>query len=338
MSKAVSDIIQINPTLAIPVYKQIVQSIVRNIESGVLTKDDVLPSVNKIAEEFSLARGSVFTAYNDLRASGIIDSIPGKGYYISSTETKQNRRVFVLFNSFSHYKEALYCSLVSSLPAAYTVDIHFYNNSSKTFEALIRQHAGYYNLFVIMPLAIDNKQSMLSQLDPRSVLLLETGYKQYRKDFAGVYQNYEKDLYNLLLSSQEILSRYDRLILIAPNEPFTKDIVAGFNKFSKKAAIATKLKTTVDKEDIKKGDAYIVTDDRDLVTIVDCCRSQKWRLGKEVGILSYQESILKSVIADGITTLSTDYAAMGKVVADMITSRRREAIENKYILTDRKSF
>ena len=41
MSKAVSNIIQIDPTLAVPVYKQIVQSIVRNIESGTLSKDDL---------------------------------------------------------------------------------------------------------------------------------------------------------------------------------------------------------------------------------------------------------------------------------------------------------
>src|SRR6478672_8387846 len=117
MKKSITELIHIDPSLATPIYKQIVQSICRNIEQGVLVKDDVLPSVNKISEIFSLARGSVFTAYNDLRASGIIDSIPGKGYFVSSTETKQNKRIFLLFNSFSPYKELLYCTLVSSLPA-----------------------------------------------------------------------------------------------------------------------------------------------------------------------------------------------------------------------------
>src|SRR6476661_3682262 len=114
MKKSITELIQIDTALAIPVYKQIVQSICRNIENGVLTKDDLLPSVNKISEEFSLARGSVFTAYNDLRASGIIDSVPGKGYFVSSTETKQNKRIFLLFSTFTPYKETLFNALLNS--------------------------------------------------------------------------------------------------------------------------------------------------------------------------------------------------------------------------------
>ena len=70
MKKPITDLIKIDTTLAIPVYKQIVQSIYRNIDKGVFAKDDVLPSVNKISEQFSLARGSVFSAYNDLRCFG----------------------------------------------------------------------------------------------------------------------------------------------------------------------------------------------------------------------------------------------------------------------------
>ncbi|WP_431214938.1 GntR family transcriptional regulator [Puia sp. P3] len=55
--KSVTDLIRIDPALTTPVYRQIVQSIARNIDSGVLNKDDMLPSVNQIAAEFSLARG-----------------------------------------------------------------------------------------------------------------------------------------------------------------------------------------------------------------------------------------------------------------------------------------
>ena len=338
MSKAVSNIIQIDPTLAVPVYKQIVQSIVRNIESGTLSKDDLLPSVNKIAEEFSLARGSVFTAYNDLRASGIIDSIPGKGYYISSTETKQNKRIFLLFNSFSPYKELLYCTLLSSLPATYTIDIHFYNNSLKMFENQIRQHAGYYNLFIIVPMINEHTPGILSQLDNKSIFLLEAGYKEYRKEFTGVFQNFEKDIHSILQASQEAISKYNRLILIAPNEPLTKDIILGFTKFSKKAIVATGVKTTINTEEIKQGDAYIIIEDKDLVELISYCRMHKLRLGRDIGVISYNESRLKSVVGNGVTTLSIDYEAMGKAIAEMIVSRKRETIENKYILIDRKSF
>ena len=337
MPKAITDIIQIDPALAVPVYKQIVQSVIKNIESGTLTKDDTLPSVNKIAEVFSLARGSVFTAYNDLRASGIIDSVPGKGYYISSTETRRNKRILVLLNAFSG-KEAMYHALINNLPKTYTVDVFFYDNDSKLFESRVRQHAGYYNLFVVMPPFDENTPGILSQFDSKSILLLETGFKEYRKHFAGVFQNFEKDIQSILLSSQEALTKYNRLILITANKPFAKDTVSGFNKFSKKAAIAASVRATVGAADMQKGDALVVMDDNDLVTIIEHCRAQQWKLGKDIGVLSYNDCILKSIIADGITTFSVDYESMGISIAEMITTRKREVVENKYILKDRKSF
>src|ERR1700761_6140703 len=137
-TKAVTDLIQIDPSLTTPVYKQIVQSISRNIDNGVLVKDDMLPSVNQISAEFSLARGSVFTAYNELRASGIIDSIPGKGYYISGTQTRQKQNIFLLFSTFTPYKETLYNALVNHLPTTASLDIYFHYHNIKMFENLIK--------------------------------------------------------------------------------------------------------------------------------------------------------------------------------------------------------
>jgi DNA-binding transcriptional regulator YhcF (GntR family) len=52
MKKSIAELIHIDPSLATPVYKQIIQSIYKNINNGVLVKDDVLPSVNKISEVF----------------------------------------------------------------------------------------------------------------------------------------------------------------------------------------------------------------------------------------------------------------------------------------------
>ncbi len=172
MKNAVKNIIRIDPSVTTPVYKQIVQSIYRNIDNGTLVKDDKLPSVNKISEAFSLARGSVFTAYNSLRSSGIIDSIPGKGYFVSSTNTKQNKRIFLLFSTFTPYKETIFNSLRNSLPATCTLDIYFHHHSMKMFENLVKEQAGYYNTFIVMPEIHDNTLSILSGLDNRQIFLL----------------------------------------------------------------------------------------------------------------------------------------------------------------------
>jgi len=338
MKKTVTELIQIDTSLAIPVYKQIVQSIYRNIDNGVLVKDDLLPSVNKISEEFSLARGSVFNAYNDLRASGIIDSIPGKGYFVSSTETTQNKRIFLLFSTFTPYKETLFNALLNNLPKACALDIYFHHHSIKVFETLIREQAGYYNTFIIMPEVNNETLNILSKLDQKRTFLLDVGYKEYKKEYPGVFQNFEKDIYSILLSNQDLVAKYKRLFLIFPEGTRTKDIISGFNKFSKKIAITTGIKTAVDAADIKKGDAFIVIDDNHLVEIIKLSKANSWQLGKDIGIISYNETSLKSVIGEGITTITTDFEAMGKTMADMVISGHRDVVENPFVMINRKSF
>lgn len=338
MKKPITDLIKIDPSLATPVYKQIVQSIYKNIDNGVLEKDDVLPSVNKISEEFSLARGSVFSAYNDLRASGIIDSIPGKGYFVKSTDTKQSKRIFLLFSTFTPYKETLFNALLNALPKDCTLDIYFHHHSIKMFETLIREQAGYYNTFIIMPESGAEASAILAKLDQKNTFLLDVGYKEYKKQYPGVYQNFEKDIYSILSSHKNFIAKYKRLFLVFPDLTRTKDIITGFNKFSKTKTIATTVINKFNEDDVKKQDAFIVIDDNDLVKIVKYAKSKNLQLGKDIGVISYNETNLKSVIGNGITTITTDFEAMGKSIAGMIVSNERDVIENPFVMIDRQSF
>ena len=338
MKKPITDLINIDSSLAIPVYKQIVHSIYRNIENGVLAKDDLLPSVNKIAEEFSLARGSVFNAYNDLRASGIIDSIPGKGYFVKSIDTKQVKRIFLLFSTFTPYKETLFNALLNALPKDSTLDIYFHHHNIKMFESLIREQAGYYNTFIIMPEINAETSKILSKLDQRNTFLLDVGFKEHKKEYPGVYQNFEKDIYSILMSNKKLISKYKRLFLVFPGSTKTKDIITGFRKFSKTKTISTAVIHKFNTDDVKKQDAFIVIDDNDLVEIVKYAKSKDLQLGKDIGIISYNETSLKSVIGNGITTITTDFEAMGKSMAEMIITGERHVAENPFRIIDRQSF
>jgi DNA-binding transcriptional regulator YhcF (GntR family) len=338
MKKPITDLIKIDTSLATPVYKQIVQSIYKNIDNGVLLKDDVLPSVNKISEVFSLARGSVFSAYNDLRASGIIDSIPGKGYFVKSTDTKQAKRIFLLFSTFTPYKETLFNALINALPKDCTLDIYFHHHNIKMFESLIREQAGYYNTFIIMPEINTETSAILSKLDQKNTFLLDVGFKEHKKEYPGVYQNFEKDIHSILISHKNLISKYKRLFLIFPESTKTKDIITGFNKFSKTKIISTSVVNKFNAEDVKKQDAFIVIDDNDLVEIVKYSKSKNLQLGKDIGIISYNETSLKSVIGTGITTITTDFEAMGNSIADMILSGNKTVIENPFVMIDRQSF
>lgn len=331
------EIININTTIVTPVYKQIINSVNEAIISGILREGDLLPSVNQIAGEFSLARGSVFTAYNKMRASGIIDSIPGKGYFVASTKVQQEQNILLLFSTFTPYKEVLYNSLMENLTRRCNVDIFFHHHNIKLFESLIKEQAAYYNTFVIMPEIHNKTEQILSILDQRRVYLIDVGLKEYGKLFPGVCQNFEKDIYKILKENSQLFQKYERLILIFPANNKSIGITKGFRKFSAESKIPTSIITSIKNHNIKKGECYITIEDNDLVHIIREKRNKKLSLGQDIGVISYNESELKSVIGDGITTITTDFKHMGKRIAEMILSGESLIEENPFLLVNRNS-
>ena len=338
MNRKVTDIIRVDTKLSTPIYKQIVQSVCLNIENGLLAINDLLPSVNKISEEFSLARGSVFTAFNELRSAGIIDSIPGKGYYVCSAETRKNKRIFLLFSTFTVYKETLFNALISHLPKTYTLDIYFHHHNIKIFETLIREEAGHYNTNIIIPEINVKTAGILAKLDQKNTFLLDSGLREFGSEYPGVFQNFENDIFSFLNRSIGLIQKYKRLFLIIPESIPAPGIIAGFNRFSKTKKIASGILTRLELDKIKKHDAFISIDDNHLVDLIQLVRDRNWELGKEVGVLSYNETRLKSVIDKGISTITADFEVMGKTMAEMVISGHRNVIETPFVMIDRMSF
>ena len=59
--------------------------------------------------------------------------------------------------------------------------------------------------------------------------------------------------------------------------------------------------------------------------------------GKDFGIISYNDTPVKEILAGGISTLSTDFALMGQTLADMVTDKTFRTVYNPSTLTIRKS-
>jgi DNA-binding LacI/PurR family transcriptional regulator len=60
-------------------------------------------------------------------------------------------------------------------------------------------------------------------------------------------------------------------------------------------------------------------------------------MGSDYGIISYNDTPLKKIVANGITTISTDFTAMGSILAEMILTNKKNQIENKSQLIVRSS-
>lgn len=68
-----------------PLYAQITAQIKEQIMDGVLCTGDALPSIRLLAKELHISAITTKRAYEDLEKDGFIDTVPGKGCFVSAS-------------------------------------------------------------------------------------------------------------------------------------------------------------------------------------------------------------------------------------------------------------
>ena len=71
----------------LPIYEQLYESVLRMAAIGALESGESLPSVRTAAQELGVNPNTVQKAYGMLERDGVIHSVPGKGSFLSESET-----------------------------------------------------------------------------------------------------------------------------------------------------------------------------------------------------------------------------------------------------------
>ncbi|HMR83440.1 MAG TPA: substrate-binding domain-containing protein, partial [Niabella sp.] len=75
----------------------------------------------------------------------------------------------------------------------------------------------------------------------------------------------------------------------------------------------------------------------DLVTLIEKIKESKLQMGRDIGVISYNETPLKKLILQGITTISTDFEEMGRQAAQLILDGVKKQVEIPFYLRLRPS-
>jgi DNA-binding transcriptional regulator YhcF (GntR family) len=329
-----------------PKYLQVVNLILEDIEKGKLKIGDRIPSINETSFDFLLSRDTVEKAYNELRDRGIITSVRGKGFYISSTHMGHKVKVLLLFNKLSSYKKIIYYSIIETLGADATVDLQIHHYNRNLLEDLLETNIGHYNFYVLAPHFFDHSgrpetaYDLIRRIPNDKLLIIDRAVKDHENEFPGVYQDFSKDIFEVLESGVSHLKKYERLILVFPKgDLYPVEIMDGFKRFCFFHDFKNLIVDGVDDDEpLDHGDCHIVLAESDLVNIVKKSREQMLKLGRDIGVISYNDTPLKEILADGITTISTDFQQMGKTIAEQILGTEdRIPIKNQFRMTLRKS-
>lgn len=325
---------------ATPKYQQLANSIIKAIEDDKLEVDDVLPSINELSFEFEICRDTAEKGYKFLKNRGIIGSVPGKGYYVKSTDLNTTTKVFLMFNKLSFHKKIIYDAFASTLSESTTIDFYIYNNDFSLFKKLLLTHKDYH-YYVIIPHFLEageNVHEEINAIPKEKLILLDKIIPGVQGNFGAVYENFEKDIYKALEEALPQLSKYHTVKIIFPENTYYPDeIIKGFIAFCQQYAFTFKVVHDIATEPIKEGEAFINLMEHDLVVLVERIIEANFEIGKEVGVISYNETPLKKIILKGITTISTDFEAMGVEAAKMIQSNTMKHVEIPFDLKLRPS-
>jgi DNA-binding transcriptional regulator YhcF (GntR family) len=333
---------EINEDRKTPKYLQIIESITNAIKQGKLRKGDKIPSINECSNEYFLSRDTIQKAYDILEQRGVICAIKGKGFYINRTDIAKKYRILLLFNKISNYKKQIYNAFIETMGENAVVDLKIHHCNAKVLEGLILDNLYDYNYFVIMPHFYENIQvayELIQKIPSEKLVILDKDLTYVNKKYTAVYQDFKNDIVEALEPGLEVLRKYNKMILVHPKMvSYPIEIATGFRNFCMQNDFKNKVINEINSNTaINKGEVYIVIEETDLVQLIKNCNSKKLRIGKDVGIISYNETPLKEILIDGISVISTDHAKMGETAAELILENRQEKIKNPFKLILRKS-
>ncbi|MGK7393631.1 MAG: GntR family transcriptional regulator [Candidatus Cyclobacteriaceae bacterium M3_2C_046] len=332
-------IIRKNKAAATPLYEQIKQQIMQGIKKGDLKLGQKLPSINTICQQNQLAAGTVVKAYEDLRKIGLIKSKQGKGYYISGTNTEVQKRIFLLFDRLNAYKEVLYYSFIQALQQQAVTEVFFHHYDLNLLHRLICDNLGQYTHYVVMP-HFDEDVSIILQKIPSDQLYLLDKMHTGLPVKAAVYQDFYLDIKLALQQMNPFITKYAAINLIKSTSQFQYipgEITRGFIEFCQDKKLQYEIIDGYDPDKIIKEKAYLVFPDNELVDLLKLIRHRGWQLGGEIGVVSYDDTPMKEILAGGISVISTDFYQMGQSMAQLILNDQNILIPNPSKFIQRNS-
>lgn len=340
-SENIYRIIQIDHESVTPIYIQLANSILKGVENGLLEKDYLLPSINDLSFEVDISRDTAEKAYRRLKRTGVIGSVPGKGFFVAKTDFKQPIRVFLLFNKLSSHKKIVYDSFVATIGDQASIDFYIYNNDFDYFKKLLNNRREGYTHFVIIPHFMEQSEkapAIINSLFPTNLILMDKKISGIEHEYAAVYENFEKDIYNALEKALPRLEKYQTIKIIFPSYTYFPDeILQGFVSFCRQYAFNYNIVRKIADENIQENAVYISLMEEDLVVLIEKILSAGLIPGENVGIISYNETPLKKILLNGITTFSTSFSEMGIATARLILNNEKKNIETPFTLTLRNS-
>ncbi|WP_286845701.1 winged helix-turn-helix domain-containing protein [Proteiniphilum sp. UBA5310] len=294
-----------------------VQQLTDYIQGAIFEKElqvgDKLPSINYLSRKYCVSRDTVFKAFLKLKEIGLIDSIQGKSYFVS----RQSTNTLLLLDEYTPFKEALFNSLVNKLPLTYKVDLWFHQYNKSLFDTIINESYGRYSKYIVMNYDNEKFSNTLEKIDKNRLLLIDFG--NFDKDgYSYVCQDFDEQFYNALSSVKKELSKYNKLVYILNKKhkhPQSSKIF--FSKFCKDYGFEYEIWDNAVKE-LQQSCCYIIIKQIDVVDVIKQSKHKNMEMGKDFGLIAYNENPFYEIIGNGVPCISIDFNLLGDLAGNFV--------------------
>lgn len=294
--------------------KQLSDLIEQDILVGKYRTDTSLPSINALSKTYHVSRDTVFKAFADLRERKLIDSTPGKGYYV----TNRKEKIFLLLDEYSPFKNTLYNSFVKKLSVSYKVDLWFHQYNEHIFNTILCEAIGRYNYYVVMNFDNEKFSPLFDKIPSSRLLLLDFG-KFEKRNHSYICQNFDDAFYKALTQLTARLERYRKIVFQLPQESkHPQTSVQSFETYCEAHHFVGEVVNEEDIQEVEKGVVYIVIRQTDVVNVIKRSRQNGLKCGVDFGLIAYNDTPAYEVIDEGITALSINWEEMGRKAASFI--------------------
>ena len=331
-----------------PIYKQMLASFESSFDRGELSIGQCLPSMNELSAELNISKETVKKVYSILRERGVIESMHGKGFFVAQKREDRKLRVFMLLDKLSQFKQLLYDAFISEIGDKAEITIYLYNQNIETFENFIEQALDKYDYYLITPhFRLEPELQarvlkVLKRVPNRKLILLDNWLRSLQGNYGAVYQDIANDIYGGLEQALDNLRRYKKLhVVILPTSLYGSLIMECVARFCNDKGLDVEFHYDINADMMHKHGVYLLLNGQLNFGLVDFARivaEKGYEIGKDVGIISYNDSYLSDVILGGLTTVSTDFKQMGRVAAQMVLTHTLSKVKCDFKLKRRKTF
>lgn len=318
-----SGALKVDSGSAVPKYRQLVDSVCQAVRDGVLKRGAHLPSINALCRSNGLSRDTIVKAYNRLKEMGVIASSHGKSFTIATDHITSAVKVFVIFDSFTPYKETVYEAMRAEAAGRLDLDLYFHHFRPAFFEKTLADAAGAYSHYVVMPFPDPTVRRALAASDQDRLIAMDIDVDFPGRRCATVLQSHDRELTSALEQAAERIAQYRSLTLVFPEDKHHPQVIKpAFRRFCRAHGTSHRIVEQLDERAIEAGHAYFVIEDTDLVAFIKSARNRGLRIGRDVGVLSYNDTPMKEVTDPGTSVVTIDFAELGRKAVRQILDWR----------------